>query len=436
MSTIGYINIALEMFGGLLSLIFILCLSMTHLKEERLEQMYIRILSVNTVLLFCDAAAWIFKGHTDILSCCVVRIANFCVFTVGYILLAVFTDYLVCFISSKGQEISGAPSRLMWALTVIAVGLVILSQYNHMYYIIDSGNVYHRQDWFWVSQVFGILCMLINGCMLIRYRRRLEKKEIAVLAAYIGMPVIAMFIQILIYGVAVLYLATTVSALCIYISIQVRQSKRFIQEELELEKSRTAIMLSQIQPHFLYNSLSVIKGLCQTDPRQAELAVDHFSDFLRGNLESLSDVNMIPFQKELSHAMNYLQLEQMRFGSRVQVVCDTPVTEFAIPPLTLQPVVENAVRHGVTKRERGGTIRISTWETEEVYTVTVSDDGVGFDRHMDHGGHGDGRQHIGIENVRKRLRIQCRGSLVIRSIGGTGTTVIITIPKESGTGIR
>lgn len=427
MSTIGYINISLELFGGLLSLIFILCLSLGSLKKDKCERLYIRVLSVNTILLFSDAAAWIFKGRPDGFSYWTVRTANFFVFTLGYVLLAVFTDYMVCFMTERGTGISKKPSRLMWGLTLAAIALVVLSQYNHMYYLIDSSNVYHRQRWFWISQMFGIICMLINGSILIRYRKYLATKELAALAAYIGMPVIAMLIQMLIYGIAALYIATTVSALCIYISIQVEQSHRFSMEELELEKSRTALMLSQIHPHFLYNSLSVIKGLCQTDPRKAELAVDHFSDFLRGNVDSLTASAPIPFRKELSHTRHYLELEQMRFGSRLKVVCDTPILDFFIPSLTLQPIVENAVRYGVTKREEGGTITISTAESDEYYIVTVADDGIGFDPAKISQ---DGKMHIGIQNVRNRLRVQCGGSLTIQSTEGKGTRAVIRVPRH------
>ena len=425
MSTIGYINISLELFGGLLSLIFILCLSLGSPKKEHL---YIRVLSINTAVLFSDAAAWLFKGHPDGFSFWMVRIANFLVFTFGYILLAVFTDYLVCFISAKGIGISRAPSRLMWTLTLAAIVLVVISQYNHMYYLIDSQNIYRRQRWFWISQMAGIICMLINGTILIRYRKYLSKKELTGLAAYIVLPVMAMLVQAFVYGIAVLYIATTVSALCIYISIQVEQSRKFSQEELELEKSRTAIMLSQIHPHFLYNSLSVIKGLCQTDPGKAELAVDHFSGFLRGNLDSLTAGSPIPFSQELSHTRHYLELEQMRFGSRLNVIYDAPVTDFLIPPLTLQPIVENAVRHGIVKREEGGTLTISTAGTSEACTVTVTDDGIGFDplKPMQ-----DGKKHIGIQNVQKRLQTQCHAIVTIRRGPGCGTVAVITLPRNT-----
>ena len=429
MSTIGYINVALEIFGGLLSLIFILCLTLTGQKKEKLERIYIHVLITNTALLFCDAAAWLFKGHPDIISYYAVRIANFGVFSLGYVLLAVFTDYLVCFIASRGLGISKYPSRLMWGLSFTAIVLVIISQFNHMYYLIDDNNIYHRQELFWLSQTFGIFCMLIDGSLLIRYRSRLRRAELVAMGAYIAMPVIAMCIQIYIYGIAVLYLATTISALCIYISIQVEQSRKFAREALELERSRTLLMLSQIQPHFLYNSLSVIKGLCQTEPHLAEQAVDHFSDFLRGNLNSLTNGEVIPFEQELSHARHFLALEQMRFGNRIKVCYDIPVTNFSIPSLTLQPIVENAVCHGILKRKEGGTISISTAETDSAFTVTVLDDGIGFDILKPPS---DGRTHIGISNVRMRLSAQCNGCLGIKSRPDYGTTVTITIPKESG----
>ena len=403
MSTIGYINISLELFGGLLSLIFILCLSLGSPKKEELEHLYIRVLSINTAVLFSDAAAWLFKGHPDGFSFWMVRIANFLVFTFGYILLAVFTDYLVCFISAKGTGISRAPSRLMWTLTLAAIVLVVISQYNHMYYLIDSQNIYRRQRWFWISQMAGIICMLINGTILIRYRKYLSKKELTGLAAYIVLPVMAMLVQAFVYGIAVLYIATTVSALCIYISIQVEQSRKFSQEELELEKSRTAIMLSQIHPHFLYNSLSVIKGLCQTDPGKAELAVDHFSGFLRGNLDSLTAGSPIPFSQELSHTRHYLELEQMRFGSRLNVIYDAPVTDFLIPPLTLQPIVENAVRHG-GDRTGARHVSISAHSVEGMAEIAVADRGQGIPREVVLGLYTGQGKGVGLSNVHKRLK--------------------------------
>lgn len=199
--------------------------------------------------------------------------------------------------------------------------------------------------------------------------------------------------------------------------------------ENELIQSRISVMLSQIQPHFLYNSLNTIRYLCTEDPEKAEKAVIDFASFLRGNVDSLNSTGLITFEKELDHVKHYLSLEKYRFGDRVNVVYDINVDKFFVPPLTLQPIVENAVRYGITKKEEGGTVMIRTSETESDYEIVICDDGIGFDinnvKIKD-----DNRTHVGIENVRKRLQDQCSGSLTIESIPGKGTKVVLKVAKE------
>jgi sensor histidine kinase YesM len=215
--------------------------------------------------------------------------------------------------------------------------------------------------------------------------------------------------------------------------------KKFKQEKInelesELLQNQISIMLSQIRPHFLYNALVAIQELCHIDPETASEAVGEFSNYLRGNLDSLSIKNTIPFEKELKHVETYLSLEKKRFGDKLSVVYDVKACDFLIPALTLQPVVENAVRHGVTKREEGGSVKISTGEDETNSVITVTDDGVGFDtspnRAMKRGEkilHE--RLHVGIENVRSRLVSMCGGTLSVESAPGVGTSAVITIPK-------
>ena len=151
-----------------------------------------------------------------------------------------------------------------------------------------------------------------------------------------------------------------------------------------------------------------------------------FASFLRGNLDSLSSSAPIPFEKELNHIKNYLSLEQLRFGRRLKIIYDIQADGFLLPSLTVQPLVENAVRYGVTKKINGGTVTISTREIENAFIVTISDDGIGFDPYKKHD---DGRTHIGIENVRNRLNSQGGSQLSITSIPKEGTTAVITIYK-------
>lgn len=192
-------------------------------------------------------------------------------------------------------------------------------------------------------------------------------------------------------------------------------------------QQRMQIMLTQIKPHFLYNTLGAIEALCDTDPRAAKAATIRFSKYLRSNLNAITEQGMIPFEKELSHTRLYLELEQTRFEEALQVEYHIECTDFFLPALSLQPLAENAVRHGVRGKEDGrGTVVISSRETENAYEVSVQDDGPGFDPARLPAEDGE---HIGIQNVRARLE-GLGASLLLRSAPGEGTLAVIRVPKK------
>jgi sensor histidine kinase YesM len=194
--------------------------------------------------------------------------------------------------------------------------------------------------------------------------------------------------------------------------------------ENELVQNQIAIMLSQIQPHFLYNALGSIKALYKIDPKTAEDTLVDFSNYLRGNMDSLMLKEPITFARELQHVKTYLAIEKKRFEDDLSVVFDINTEDFMLPALTLQPIVENAVRHGIQKKDDGGTVTIKTEKTDNAVIITVIDDGIGFDIEQVQN---DERSHIGIENVRNRLKAN-GGSLEIQSNPCTGTTATIMIP--------
>ena len=203
--------------------------------------------------------------------------------------------------------------------------------------------------------------------------------------------------------------------------------KKCKEQEAELAKNRIAIMISQIQPHFLYNTLNSIYYLCEKEPKQAQQAIDRFATYLRGNLDALKSENVIAFSKELEHVEIYLSLEKMRFEEDLNIEYDIRVKDFAIPSLTVQPLIENAVKYGIGKKDGGGKIMIRSLETDDGFEVSIEDDGVGFEPDKISA---DGRNHIGIDNVRRRLWELCQASLDIKSEPGKGTCVKITIPKD------
>ena len=122
----------------------------------------------------------------------------------------------------------------------------------------------------------------------------------------------------------------------------------------------------------------------------------------------------------------YLYIEKLRFGKKLNIEYDIQADSFEIPLLSVQPLVENAVKHGVGMKEDGGTVTIATRETEENYEIIVSDDGVGFDTSEVKN---DGRSHVGMENTKRRLKDMCNADVVITSVIGEGTTARIIIPK-------
>ena len=198
------------------------------------------------------------------------------------------------------------------------------------------------------------------------------------------------------------------------------------EKDLKAEQ-RIQLLMSQIKPHFLYNSLAAIEELCDSDPNAAKESIEKFAQYLRGNMDSTLQENMVAFDQELTHTKLYLDLEHIRFGDALEVKYDIACTNFDIPPLTLEPLAENAVRHGVRKNPGGrGQVCISAKEYPDHFEVSVRDNGRGFDRDKVIT---DGRSHIGISNVEDRLQKICGGTLLIESQPGEGTTAAIIIPK-------
>ncbi len=221
------------------------------------------------------------------------------------------------------------------------------------------------------------------------------------------------------YGVAFLFY---------YLVFHVQVSQRVSEEkELKLREQRVSLMLSQIQPHFLYNTLNTITGLCRANPKLAEETTVKFSKYLRENMHDMGKNDMQPFMRELEHTNIYLDIERLRFGERVKVVYDIQTSDFNMPSLTLQPIVENAVKHGICRKVEGGWVKISTEKNGRDYIITIEDDGIGFELSK---ALNDGKQHVGLQNVRERLKTMIGARLEIESYIGIGTKIQIIIPGE------
>lgn len=420
------VNVALDLYNSIICLILILYLCMDERWRERLNRYFIYMCVANIGMLLSDITNWQCEGLDKPWYPFALRYGSLVYYACSGPLLLFFTKYMIEYLTVK-VSVNKSFERAAAGLAFMQIAGGFLSLRYGTFFIIAEGNIYQRGDMFWLSQLIPFGMYGINGSLILGYRSYINKKDKLSLLAYIFFPLAAEGIQIMNYGVALLNTGVTVALLLIFINIQSKRELLLKLREEELAESRINIMLSQIQPHFLYNVLTVIRKLCDIDPKQAKQAISEFSRFLRANMMSLTNKEPIPFVQELEHVRNYVNLEHQRFGERLQVIYEILIWDFKIPSLTLQPIVENAVRHGIINREEGGTIIIRAEETESAYVITILDDGIGFEcakeQTYDQG-------HVGINNVRQRLSAMCRGTLEINSNPGIGTKAVIVIPKK------
>ena len=202
-------------------------------------------------------------------------------------------------------------------------------------------------------------------------------------------------------------------------------NRQLAEQERKLTERRISAMMSQIRSHFIFNILATISTYCKSDAKKADDALIRFSRYLRRNIKILEEEELIDFQTELEQLEDYIALEQLRFQNMITFVKDIEVISFQIPPLTIQPIVENAIKHGLVEQDRSGTIMLKTEREDGVIVITITDDGVGFVPQEC-----EKEDSIGIKNVRFRLESMVKGSLDIESAPGKGTKVTIKIPVK------
>ncbi|MDN5332277.1 MAG: two-component system, LytTR family, sensor histidine kinase LytS [Tepidanaerobacteraceae bacterium] len=198
-----------------------------------------------------------------------------------------------------------------------------------------------------------------------------------------------------------------------------------------LAKAELRALQSQINPHFLFNALNTIISVCRKDPEKARMLLVHLGEFFRKNLNSGKE--LVPIEQEIEHVKAYLAIEQARFGDRLKVVFELePIEGVMVPPLILQPLVENAVKHGIFPKREGGTVIIRAKNVDGGVELTVADDGVGFDEEIvKELLYKEGpTERIGLFNVNRRLEnlYGSQSRLKISSKPMLGTVVKFFIP--------
>ena len=233
-------------------------------------------------------------------------------------------------------------------------------------------------------------------------------------------------------GAAVSLLVALLAAAGVYYAGRLRQlqeerSQRAIQQlQEQLEQEQGNMLLSQIRSHFFYHTLNALQALIVLKPEAAYKMAGDFARYLRFSLDSVTaDGGIGSFREELRAVRAYADINQQQLDGRLRMVYRIPEVDFPIPVLTIQPIVENAILHGIKPKVGGGTVTLTLEELEEHWKVTVSDDGVGFAQEDV-----QERGSIGMGNVRQRMARFPNSELRITSTPGMGTQVVLLYGKQ------
>ena len=338
----------------------------------------------------------------------------------GYSVRPVILILFLCIIRPEGKKWP------RWTLAGVNALLYFTSPFTKLCFEIRP------TDFAALRGPLGYTCFVISGLLLLellvrtilRYRasRKLEQLiPISVVLMIAASVALDMSVRMAQQPIAFLTIAIVAGSVFYYIWLHFQFAR---EHEKDLQAAqRIQIMMSQIQPHFLFNVLNTIRALYAKDPPLADRTLEDFSTYLRHNLESLSQTELVPISKEMEHARLYAEIEALRFPN-VRVQYHIEDEGFMLPALSIQPLVENAICHGVRSR-KDGLVTVSTSREGAFHAVTVQDNGVGFDPKQQASPDGS---HIGLRNVKERVEKMCGGTMSLQSEIGKGTTVTLLIP--------
>ena len=315
----------------------------------------------------------------------------------------------------------------VWIFGIIIVYLIMLitNPFTKILFFVDgSGKLNYSGET--VELILFSLLYLSYLIYILPQRCTLRKK--LSIASFAFFPLLFVIITLVWHGFGEIYNVSSfffifmlLAAYVVFFGDYIESKELLLRQKAELAEIKSELMLSQLNPHFVANTLNSIVALCRFDPPEAENATRLFAGYLRENYVDMAGSQMIPFDKELQNLKNYIAIEQIRFPdltTEYNIAC----TQFLIPTMTMQPLVENAITHGI---HGSGLITISAAETPDAYVVCIADNGAGFS-----GQPCDGRKRLGIVNCRNRLQMLCGGSLTIRNRDSGGAECEIVILKE------
>ena len=425
-------NIAIGFFGIAVSIVGIMTSIIASRINNYVKRYFIVIFFMLLLYVFCNLWGIVLRGKIGAGYRMAIYLANFGEFFFSAILSYVASRYLI----DLSIDDPGLKNRLVITTSILIILhtiLLVISQFTGLFYRINELNVYVRSPLYPLSYLFPGIILIIDTVVLLKRRNVLSTKQKVAFWVFLVFPIIAIILQILIYGVYFIVMATSFAGIAMFVLIVVDQTERYFSSQMENAEIRSALLLGQISPHFIFNSLMSIQDLCYSKPEEAADSIGHFASYLRHNIEDLTAKKMVSFERELDFIKEYIKVEKTDPDRDFDVEYDLKVTDFSIPTLTIQPVVENAVNYGaLTCRNirgkvviytylEGNDIVIRVWNNKEGRRSTTE----GQKKH----------RGIAIENISDRLKYYCNGTFEL-NVEEEETNAIIRMPIDEVMEVR
>lgn len=385
-------------------------------------------LTANIVMLVAEAAFCFFDGNVETVlitkACAVISYCS------AYLMAGFFAFCLVEFICETAKKISHTYAYIVFFVAAVLSIFATVGIFGEIIIFFDNTGTMQYSQYYQFISMANVLVFSSEIVFVFCHKKLLGGKTFT-LSIFGILSVVSMPLSFL-WDTVPIYIAVSVSLLIMNNIFRNEISDRLLENERKIAESRVTNLITQIQPHFIFNTLNTIKHLCKTDATLARKTIDSYSIFLRGIIESAATERFVTIERELEITEHYIFVEKQRFGDILTFSTDLKEKDFFLPMLTIQPIVENAVKHGIRKKSGKGNITISTYADADNNYIKISDDGIGFD--INSYELTDGK-HVGIKNVSDRIYLMTKGSLDVESTPGVGTTVVIAIPKKGIKGL-
>ena len=421
MDSFTAINISIEFVAALMVFATIIGTIALSQKDKKGMIRFIILMLLLGVSALVNGFYFVFKGREGESIRTLVFLFKTIKIAAGFWLVAGANSFIISLFGEPEQKYR-IYKMVVYAIMGAMTLLLIVNIFTHFMYDVDENNVYQRNVAFFIIYLVEGLVWAGDAVLFFLNRKTLSKSVKRTFYISLFFLIVTTVLQFVFSQIAFYDIMIALSIVFLLFGEQMQMREQLAERDEQLLNHKVKLLQRQVSPHFIYNALTAIQAL-PGNPEETKKAIGDFAKYLRESLSTIDQNTLISFKKELENVQIYFRLEKIRFGKTLQVEYDIRETEFELPAMSVQILAENAVKHGVSVKRDGGTVRISTKREGDDIVITVEDDGVGFDvtKQMD-------STHIGIQNVRNRVETMVKGKLIISSEPGRGTTASIRFP--------